>query len=53
MGAKVQGKYYRPVDTERTLKIEPISMGLSDDYDDGPGGFKLEDFEGVETMFSK
>lgn len=28
-------------------------MDLSDEYDDGPGGFKLEDFEGVETMFSK
>ena len=28
-------------------------MDLTDDYDDGPGGFKLEDFEGVETMFSK
>ena len=26
---------------------------MSDGYDDGPGGFKLEDFAGVETMFSK
>ena len=53
MGAKAEAKYYRPVDTDRTLKIEPISMDLTDDYDDGPGGFKLEDFEGIETMFSK
>lgn len=53
MGVKAEAKYYRPVDTDRTLKIEPISMDLTDDYDDGPGGFKLEDFEGIETMFSK
>lgn len=53
MGAKAEAKYYRPVDTDRTLEIHPISMDLTDDYDDGPGGFKIEDFEGVETMFSK
>lgn len=52
MGAK-QSLYYRPVDTERTLVIQPISMDMSDGYDDGPGGFKLEDFQGIETMFSK
>ena len=28
-------------------------MNLSDEYDDGPGGFKLEDFAGLDTMFSK
>ena len=53
MGAKAEIKYYRPVDTERTLKIEKISLNMSDDYDDGPGGFKIEDFAGIETMFSK
>ena len=53
MGAKAEAKYYRPVDTERTLKIDKISLNFSDDYDDGPGGFKLEDFAGIETMFSK
>lgn len=53
MGTKAETKYYRPVDTERTLKIDKISLELSEDYDDGPGGFKLEDFAGIETMFSK
>ena len=53
MGAKAETKYYRPVDTERTLKIEKISLNFSDDYDDGPGGFQIEDFAGIETMFSK
>ena len=53
MGAKAETKYYRPVDTERTLKIEKISLNFSDDYDDGPGGFVIEDFAGIETMFSK
>lgn len=53
MGAKAETKYYRPVDTERTLVIQPISLDMSDGYDDGPGGFKLEDFQGIETMFSK
>ena len=53
MGAKAEVKYYRPVDTERTLKIEKISLNMSDDYDDGPGGFQIEDFAGIETMFSK
>lgn len=53
MGAKAEAKYYRPVDTERTLQIAPISLDMSEGYDDGPGGFKLEDFAGVETMFSK
>ena len=38
MGGK-EAKYYRPVDTERTLKIEKISLNFTDDYDDGPGGF--------------
>jgi len=28
-------------------------MNQSDEYDDGPGGFKLEDFAGLDTMFSK
>ena len=51
MGAKAEVKYYRPVDTERTLKIEKISLNISDD--DGPGGFEIEDFAGIETMFSK
>ena len=51
MGAKAETKYYRPVDTERTLKIEKISLNFSDDYDDGPGGFQIEDFAGIETMF--
>ena len=53
MGAKAETKYYRPVDTERTLKIEKISLNFSDDYDDGPGAFQLDDFAGIETMFSK
>ena len=53
MGVKAEAKYYRPVDTERTLVLQPISMNLSDEYDDGPGGFKLEDFAGLDTMFSK
>ena len=52
LGAKAAG-YYRPVDTDRTLKIEKISMNFSDGYDDGPGGFQIEDFSGIETMFSK
>lgn len=45
--------YSRVVDTERTLKVEKISMDFSDGYDDGPGGFQVEDFAGIETMFSK
>ena len=53
MGAKAETKYYRPVDTDRTLKIEKISLNFSDDYDDGPGAFQLDDFAGIETMFSK
>ena len=58
MGAKADQKvgklmYSRVVDTERTLKVEKISMDFSDGYDDGPGGFQVEDFAGIETMFSK
>ena len=53
MGVKDETKYYRPIDTDRTLKIEKISMNFSDDYDDGPGAFQVEDFAGIETMFSK
>lgn len=53
MGAKAEAKYYRPVDTDRTLVVQPISLDMSDEYDDGPGGFKLDDFQGIETMFSK
>ena len=53
LGAKAEAKYYRAVDTDRTLKIEPISLDMSDGYDDGPGTFKIEDFAGIETMFSK
>ena len=37
---------------EKSLKLEKLTIDLEGD-DDGPGGFTLDDFAGIETMFSK
>ena len=37
---------------DKSLKIEKLTLDLEGD-DDGPGGFVLEDFAGVETGFDK
>ena len=38
---------------EQSLKLEKNSAYLGSDDDDGPGDFGPEDFEGIETLFSK
>ena len=37
---------------EKSLKIEALTLDMEGD-DDGPGGFVLEDFAGIETAFEK
>ena len=37
---------------EKSLKLEKLTLDLEGD-DDGPGGFVLEDFAGIETAFEK
>lgn len=37
---------------EMSLQIAPLTLGMDGD-DDGPGGFTLEDFAGIETAFEK
>ena len=37
---------------EKSLKLEKLTLDLEGD-DDGPGGFTLDDFAGIETGFEK
>ena len=37
---------------EKSLKLEKLTLDLDGD-DDGPGGFTLDDFKGIETGFEK
>ena len=37
---------------EKSLKLEKLTLDLDGD-DDGPGGFTLDDFAGIETGFEK
>ena len=43
----------KPDPYEQSLKLEKNSMYLGSDDEDGPGDFGPDDFEGVETLFSK
>ena len=38
---------------EQSLKLDNNSMYMGSDDEDGPGDFNPDDFQGIETLFSK